>query len=54
MRTQDGRLRVYLYTDQTGEISDGRGVLIVHRTVLFRIGQYLDKIGIGFDDLVPD
>lgn len=54
MRTQDGRLRVYLYTDQTAQIADGNGAVLTDRLPLFAIGHRLAAMGVDGDELVAD
>lgn len=54
MRTRDGRLRVYLYADQTGEISNDKGVLLTGRMPIYRIGEDLAERGVAWDELVED
>ena len=53
MTTTDGKIRVYLYEDQTAEVSDERGVLLHGRAPLYKIGRILaDEYGVTSSDLV--
>lgn len=54
MRTRDGRYRVYLHHDHTAELSDQTGKIILSRTQMYRISQYLAELGIKGDDLIED
>jgi hypothetical protein len=53
-RTRDGHWRVYLHDDQTAELVDERGRVVMGRTPMYRITDRLAELGYGPDDLVPD
>lgn len=54
MRTQDGRIRVYLYTDQTAEITDSRGSVLTDRMSIHLVGRRLAAMGVDSSELVAD
>ena len=53
MRTRDGRLRVYIYQDQTAELVDEHGVTLLGRVPLYDIGRRLAELGFAGNDLEP-
>jgi hypothetical protein len=53
MRTRDGRLRVYIYQDQTAELVDKHGVTLLGRVPLYEIGRCLAELGVAGNDLEP-
>jgi hypothetical protein len=53
-RTSDGQYGVLLHEDQTGELVDDRGRVIVHRTLMHKIGAKLAELGYEVGDLVLD
>jgi hypothetical protein len=50
--TTDGAVRVYLYDDQTAQLTDGRGVSLTARIPLYRIGRELVDRGYDTADLI--
>jgi hypothetical protein len=54
VNTADGRFHVDLYEDQTGQITDGYGTILVGRASLSEIARRLREFGIATWDLIPD
>lgn len=53
-RVADGTLRVLIHADQTAELVNARGTIIVGRVPLYRIGRELAALGYAAADLLPD
>lgn len=54
MRTGDGAWRILVHEDQTAELADAKGHLIMGRVAMFRIGERLAALGYHPADLMPD
>jgi hypothetical protein len=53
-RTRDGRWRVYLHDDHTGQLCDHRGRLVSGRLPIYQIGRRLAELGVHGTDLVSE
>lgn len=52
--TADKSIRVELFADQTGQLSNPRGALLSDRLPLYKIGRRLIEMGYDSADLVPE
>lgn len=52
LQTKDGKFRIDLWANHTAELRNADSALIC-RTVLFKIGRELAKLGYSSEDLVP-
>ena len=52
LQTSDGKFRVDLWANHTAELRNANGELI-RRTILFKVGRELAKLGYSSEDLVP-
>jgi hypothetical protein len=53
-RTSDGKYGVLMHEDQTAELVDERGRLVVHRSDMHNVGAELVRYGDDVADLVPE
>ena len=53
-RTADGRFRVYIYRNQTAELCDANGRVLVERAPMYVIIRALAEYGVAGDDLIEE
>ena len=54
VHTRDRRWRLLIHHDQSAELIDERGNIVLCRVPMYQIGERLAELGVSSDDLVPD